>query len=522
MHKSYNLIPIYLFILFFCSIHVFAVELSNERQNTIILPIDKLPSSWVPYESHSYQDKQLIPLVYQSLFNLNRNRELTGNIAESWSVNSTFSTYTVSIKPGLFFSNGKPVAAESIVSSFYEGLTNSPTSPKKWIFENCSGYQDFYSKKTNIISGLIISNESTLVFQLTKPIPRFLEYLSLPELSIFSRSSDNIISGTGPWIVQKYSSAKAFALTTNPYFNSSDSVTRSIIFETSPPDENRILDFETGHFDSTIIPESEFVRLIFEPQWARQTIENKSAYTLFLTFNLSRPIANSVHFRQALSTSISKTDLVTMLLNGHGTPLTYFPINYPFANDFNITSSKDSSITTNGNWNNKQITLLVPDTNSLYINIAHHIIASAKRHGITLILKTTSYNNFHKQIRTGNYDIALVAGPISHALPEITLYEYFIEPNRGYSGNITGFYNSEFTSLLKDYIQQNDALKQANQMSKILSILKKQLPIIPLIDVNEFWIHQSDIRYVPPDDKTPFSVQYFNKSYKNHDESKKP
>ncbi len=114
---------------------------------------------------------QYIALVQmnRTLIKMNKNLQLEGDIASSWSVDPTMSSFTFKMKPEQKFSDGSVITPSNVVCSISRQMKLDSAI-----------HFDF-----NEIKSVNLNNEE-VVISLKKPNPRFLQQLSHPEFSILS------------------------------------------------------------------------------------------------------------------------------------------------------------------------------------------------------------------------------------------------------------------------------------------------------------------------------------------------
>jgi len=111
-----------------------------------------------PLYATSLVDTSLSRLVFSSLLTYNDNNQLAGDLAQSWSVNSTGKIYTVDLKPNLKWQDGQPLTASDVVFTYHTIQDPDAESPLQ------SSWQDVNIKATN---------SSTVVFTLADPLSSF-------------------------------------------------------------------------------------------------------------------------------------------------------------------------------------------------------------------------------------------------------------------------------------------------------------------------------------------------------------
>jgi peptide/nickel transport system substrate-binding protein len=141
-------------------------------------------------------DSAVSRLIFAGLLTYDNNNKLVNDLAKSWVVNATGTTYTVTLKPGLTWQDGKPLTAADVVFTYQIIQNPDARSPL------AAGWQ-----------GVIITapNPSTVTFTLPNPLAAFpteltngivpkhlLEHVSMSDMRSTSFNTHNPV-GAGPF-----------------------------------------------------------------------------------------------------------------------------------------------------------------------------------------------------------------------------------------------------------------------------------------------------------------------------------
>ena len=111
-----------------------------------------------PVYATDIADTTVSELVFAGLLTLNQNNQLTGELAESWTVDAAGTTYTVKLRSNLTWHDGKPLTAADVVFTYQ-------------IIQN----PDAQSPLFNGWNGIVVSSPAsdTVVFKLPNPLASF-------------------------------------------------------------------------------------------------------------------------------------------------------------------------------------------------------------------------------------------------------------------------------------------------------------------------------------------------------------
>ncbi len=168
-------------------------------------------------------------MVYSGLVKFDKNLNVVPDQA-TWSISADRKTYTFTLRPGLKFSDGTPVTAETYVYTLTRALFPEVKSPIATFFlGNIVGANDVANNKTRILKGAQALNSTTLQITLIQPAEYFLDIMSN---SIAFALNENVIDqygetgwplevagngvGTGAFMVKEWDHNAKMVLVPNP------------------------------------------------------------------------------------------------------------------------------------------------------------------------------------------------------------------------------------------------------------------------------------------------------------------
>ena len=103
-----------------------------------------------------------------TLFGINAKREISGQLAEGYTLEEDGKTYVIKLREGLKFHNGEPVRAQDAVQSL-----------KRW-----AGRETFGQTLAKFVDAWGVKDDLTIRITLTQPVPIFLEAIARGSASI--------------------------------------------------------------------------------------------------------------------------------------------------------------------------------------------------------------------------------------------------------------------------------------------------------------------------------------------------
>ena len=172
-----------------------------------------------------------ITMIYSGLVRLDAQLNAVPDQA-TWSISADRTAYTFYLKPGILFSDGTPLTAETYVYTLTRAL--SPVlqaSDAMLLLGNIVGAAAVNTGKSTTLSGVRAINNSTLVITLSKPTEYFLSALANPMTFAVNQKfieqygqtdwSDLVASngvGTGPFMVKVWQHNTKIVLVPNPRY----------------------------------------------------------------------------------------------------------------------------------------------------------------------------------------------------------------------------------------------------------------------------------------------------------------
>ncbi|PYU20425.1 MAG: hypothetical protein DMG32_22400 [Acidobacteria bacterium] len=314
----------------------------------LVVSLRAEPKTLDPVLATDAPSREVIAAMQADLVHINRATQLTEPaLAKSVKVSSDGLQYTVTLRQGLRFSDGKPLDADDVLFTFRVYLDESVHSPQRDLL---------------IVGGKPINvrklDARTLVFEFAKPygvgdrvfdglaiLPRHLlekpyQEGKMEQIGMLSTPA-NQWAGLGPFRLKEYVAGQRLILERNPYYWKTDTkgsrlpYLDELVFLFVPSADAQVLRFQSGDTDVISGLGAENFSVL-----SRQ----KTGYTLadagpgleynFLFFNLNDLSGKAaselakkqrwfreVRFRQAVSAAVDREALVRLVYQGRGAAL---------------------------------------------------------------------------------------------------------------------------------------------------------------------------------------------------------
>ncbi|MEM8532397.1 MAG: ABC transporter substrate-binding protein [Chloroflexota bacterium] len=253
-------------------------------------------------------------------------------LAESWESNDDATEWTFTLREGVVFHDGSPFNAEAVVFNF-ERMANPDfefgfreegnTFP---IFADIFG--GYVGDDATIWESVTATDEQTVVFTLTQPLPLFPNYVAASYFGISSPESimENGVAygtpdvggvGTGPFAFSEWSPGQSVTLLRNEDYWGEAARMPGVVIRFIGEAPQRLAELQAGSVDFTIN---------LAPD-ARETIESDANLALtplepfniaYLSMNINNPPFDDIRVRQAVAHAIDRDAILEGFYGGVG------------------------------------------------------------------------------------------------------------------------------------------------------------------------------------------------------------
>ena len=173
-----------------------------------------------------------VGMIYSGLVKFDQNLEVVPDQAYSWTISPDNKTYTFKLKPGIMFSDGTPVTAQTYVYTLMRQILPQVQGGfAQGFFGIIDGANDVINGKTTVLRGVRALDDSTLQITLTQPAAYFLDLMAtsfcfpLNEKVIARYGQKDWVNhaagngiGTGPFMVKEWDHNVKMVLVPNPHW----------------------------------------------------------------------------------------------------------------------------------------------------------------------------------------------------------------------------------------------------------------------------------------------------------------
>ena len=358
-------------------------NLNESSKNTLRLAYSKA-DMLDPFTCTMSANIQILGLVYDGLYKLNKNYEPVPVIAKSSIISGTTINVTLN---SVQFSDGTPLTANDVAYSF----NKAKASP-------------YYSERLMNIEAASISSSNMLIFTLTNADPFALACLTFPVVK--NGSEGELPIGSGRYTAQV--SGETTYLVVNNKKSGFNPIIKTIALVPVRDSSSVESSLEIGNtgFYYNDLSSGRYSRI------NAHTVEMGINHFVYLAFNSSSGIFSNPLIRQAVNLAINRSEISSTAFQGHSRAA-YSPFNpdwYKLASkDLVITADTEKAkelIAQSGvDVSEIEVSLLVNKENQFKLEAAQFIAKYLSELGFKVILKDYSPEYYTQALEIGSYDM---------------------------------------------------------------------------------------------------------------------
>ena len=308
------------------------------------------PKTLNPVTATDLSSKEVIALLSADLIHINEYTQRTEPaLAKSWKVSHDGKTYTLELRRGISFSDGRPFDADDVIFSFKVYLDEKLNSPQRDLLQ--VGGKPIQVRKLGPYRVLFEFPQpyaaAERLFDSVSILPRHLlqpiyEKGGLAQTWNITTSPSQM-AGLGPFRLKQYTPGQQLVLERNPYYWKVDTARiplpylDELVFLTIPSADAEVIRFQAGDLDVIDNISAENYTLLLHDQAAKHYSLHDLGPGLeydFIFFNLNDLSSRNLpeisrkqqwfrreEFRQAVSAAIDREAMVRLVYQGRATAI---------------------------------------------------------------------------------------------------------------------------------------------------------------------------------------------------------
>lgn len=458
-------------------------------------------SSLDPAFSSTLRNIWPINQIFNGLVQLDKNLEIKGDIASSWTISEDKRTYTFKIRQDVYFHNSelfgknltRKVKAKDFEYSFNRLIDNKIASPGYWVFNNVKDFKAI--------------NDSIFQIELKKEFDPFLGILSMKYCSVVPHEIVTVLGdkfskkpiGTGPFKFKKWDENVKLVLSKNKNYFEYDSLGQKlpyldgIAISFIPDKKSEFMELLSGRLDMVSSPENSIIDQIFDykgdlkPRFSSNYNLLKSPYlnTEYIGFNIQNNIKKDTLLRYAINSGIDRKKMMQYLRKNIGYPAESGIVPNGLNNSFylprynydpDLSKKLISIYKSNNDIDEINITIV---SDSQYLDILEFIQSELQKIGVQVQIKITPPSILRQGKATGKFD-AFRASWIADYPHVENYFSLFYSKNHTPKGpNYTFFSDRNFDELY-ELIGNKKSISYEKISNDLENIIRRYSPIIPL------------------------------------------
>lgn len=276
------------------------------RGGSMTIGLEAETNSWLPGSANFSNSGINVALaIYDPLFRRDASGELQPYLAADLAVNDALTEWTVTLRPGVTFTDGTPLNAQAIKTDFDTYI--------KAAGSNLAG-------QVKDVASVEAVDDLTVKYLLTQPNAAFGDVLAgavgwpfSPTAAASGADAGSHPVGTGPFMFKSWQRDSALTLERNPsYWQKGMPYLDEIVFRPIPDEDTRIASLKSGDVDGVQSLRQSTIRQLRELGGVDtyEFLGNNSGSAIF---NTSKPPLDDLRVRRALAYALDQQQLIEVL-----------------------------------------------------------------------------------------------------------------------------------------------------------------------------------------------------------------
>lgn len=391
-----------------------------------------------PFYATDYTNRALFSLIYQGLFCTNRDYQAVPVLCSRYEVSEDMKTYTFYLVEGATFSDGSPVTANDVVTSYHAAQNGS-----------------YYGGRFTHISAFWAEGER-IVFQLSTPMENLPILLDIP-IAKASQVSEDAPLGSGPYTLNSTITSGYLRRVADWWCagQADLGVTADSIPLLAAENPVQIRD-QFEFYDLDLVCTNPCSDLYADYRCDYELWDCENGEMIFLALNVTyRDFFRTTALRSALTYAIDRETISEKFYQGFARAVTlpcstYFPYySQALAAKYEYNPEKFVEALQSASLPTRDLVLLVNLDDTLRLQAAREIATTLTELGLPTTVDAVDTENFLARIQAGNYDMYLGSTRLSANMD----LSAFFEPGGSLSYN--GISNSDLYRLCLDSLENH-------------------------------------------------------------------
>jgi len=456
------------------------------------------PPTLDPHLTTDSTSAQIIVEVFGGLVTIDKDLNVTPDLAESWDISNDGRVYTFRIRPDAVFHDGKPVTAEDVRWSLERAtdpLTEAPNVDQ--YLGDIVGVDAKINGNAPEISGVRVINDQTIEITIDGSKSFFLAKLTYP--TAFILDQDNIEAnpknwfrkpnGTGPFQMTQYKVGETLILTRHDAYHLGPAKLAEV--EMILSGGTSMLMYENDEIDIAGVGLADIDRLQDPTNNLNAELHQASPQfsVQYIGLNVNEPPLDDRKVRQALNLAVDKREIATVVLGDQVVPATgILPPGFPGFSEsvsgYIFDPERAKQLLLESKYgddldNLPPITITTPGSFGANVSLDMEVVLAMweKNLGIKTEFQQTEFATFLKDLNKRRFQMFDIGWIADYPDPENFLDVLFYSDS---SNNHTNYSNPLVDSLLEQARIETDETKRFIIYNEVEQTILDDAPWIPL------------------------------------------
>ncbi|MEY8710225.1 ABC transporter substrate-binding protein [Mangrovibacter phragmitis] len=459
------------------------------------------PATIDPQLAESNEAFNIILDCFSGLVNITPQGKIVPDLADKWE-NKDNTIWTFHLRPGIVWSNGKPVTADDVVFSWQRLVDPKTASPYASFAANAhilNAEAIAAGKMPASALGVKALNATTVQVTLSQPVSYFLQFVGHPSLFPVSKADvekygdkwtqpENIVTSGAykptQWVVNE----KLVAERNDKYWDNKATVINQVTYLPIADQAAMINRYKTGEIDITdTIPTIQYQSL--KKTYTNQIHSTDLLGVYYYKFNTAKAPFNDIRVREALNLALNKKIIAEKVVGQGQKPAdTLMPLNIGGMKftppDYSTWSQEKRNAAAKKLLAEAGFNAQHPLSLNLLYNTSqdHQRIAIAatsmwkKNLGANVSMSNQEWKTMLETMRQGNFDLVRYTWLADYNEPS-TFFNTFRTND---TQNTTRYSNPDFDKALKQASEDTSPAKIKQDYQTASDILSHDIPAIPV------------------------------------------
>ncbi|MEW8955564.1 ABC transporter substrate-binding protein [Clostridium sp.] len=487
-------------------------EAAKNRKGTMIIGINAPDGILNPLYATSSYDVEINELMFSGLFITEKDGSLKEHLAELPKVSEDGKKYTVKLKDGLKWSDGKPITTDDIELAFkiycdgtYTGRADMPTL-------DLVGWRDYKDGKADNIAGIKKIDKQTIEFTVGKPTAKTERMLGVAPMpshyygQVYKQGSANLVEdlhrkpevNSGPYKFVSFKEGQEVVLKANENYFKGKPKIENVIYKVTT-DKTVLAQLESGEIDmANVTIDEDNVEQIQGMEYLNIHYYPFNGYGYIGLNQLGDSKLKDVKVRQALTYGLNREEIVKNIYGPYAEPMNVpqAKISWAYPKDvkmeeYKYDKEKAQKLLEEAGWKKNSNGKLEKDGKIFTLKflqtadneVAASMIPVAKKNyeelGIEFTAEQLDFTTLRKKILdakqgkpNAEYDMYFAAWGLTPEPDSTNLFT-----SKGMQNDI-GYSNPKVDEIMRKGLEEFDLEKRKEIYKELYTELNKDLPYI--------------------------------------------